>query len=61
MNFNGSGNQTESLADGGTITGNLDINGDLTLDDFTANNGVIINNLEVGTLVSDIQVEDPII
>ena len=66
MNFNG-GTTNSELADGGTITGDLDIIGDLdvsgelVINTFTANSGVIINTLEVGTLVSDIQVEDPII
>jgi hypothetical protein len=60
MNFNGTDNFS-NLQNGGNIEGDLDIIGDLNVANFTANNGVIINNLEVGTLVSDIQVEDPII
>lgn len=67
MDSNGRNIIGNSLAEGGTITGNLDIeanltvSGDTDLNDFTANNGVVTGTLEVGTLVSDIITEDPLI
>jgi len=65
MNF--LGQPSEVSFNGGTVTGDLDIEANLTVtgnadfQDFTAVNGVVTGTLEVGTLVSDIVVEDPII
>lgn len=66
MNFNG-GSSSSGIEGGGTISGNLEIDSDLKVDGnatfntFTAQNGTVIDTLEVGVLVSDIKVEDPII
>ena len=55
------GTQTIDNIDGDlSISGSLDVLGVTTLDTFTANTGTI-DSLQVGTLISDIVIEDPII
>lgn len=57
-----SGNNTIDIIDGDlSILGNLDVSGVTTLDTFTANSGNITGTLQVGTLISDLVIEDPII
>lgn len=67
MDFNGNPSDGDSLANGGTVNGDLAItqdltvSGDATFKDFTAENGTVTGTLQVNTLISDITTEDPII
>jgi len=67
MNAYGNIAEGGNLSAGGTITGDLalekdlTVSGDTALADFTADNGVISGDLQVGTLVSDIKTEDTLI
>lgn len=68
MDFNGNPTGTgDNLSNGGQINGDLlitqdlDVSGEASFQDFTAVNGEVTGTLEVGTLVSDIITEDPLI